>query len=157
MHTTAASYADKELTAAVKRRVSQCVSDETKLPDVMQHEPSPALGAREGEKRAKYSRLLTLAQKQHRDGLRVKPPTLVPFILANNGELGPQATELNEWLVGKYRKQCKRQARFDGRTPAELTRAFRHKLVSSVQFAVAAGLGAMILTAGQPWKGVGSR
>ena len=43
VHTTAASYVEKELSAVVKRRTSQEVADECKLPDVLQYEPSPPL------------------------------------------------------------------------------------------------------------------
>ena len=43
VHTTCASYQNKELKAITKRSLSATMYDLHKLPDVLQHDPSPAL------------------------------------------------------------------------------------------------------------------
>jgi hypothetical protein len=156
VHTTCTSYVSQEFFATTQRRLSQALADECRLPDVLKFEPSPSLVTREVAKTEKYSRLLSVAAKQYREGRRTKPPTFSPFVLSDFGELGRNAQDVHEWLVGKFKKHHKNQFRTDGLSIDELVRAYRHNLKLSVQFAVASGIGAMILAAGQPWKGVGS-
>ena len=50
----------------------------------------------------------------------------------------------------------KKLFRADGLTVPELVRTFRHHLKISIQFAVASGIGAMIVAAGHPYQGIGS-
>ena len=62
-----------------------------------------------------------------------------------------------EWLVDQYKKKCVKQgSRADGCSTNELVRQFKHRLKIGIQLAIAAGLGAMIQAAGQPWAGIGS-
>ena len=73
------------------------------------------------------------------------------------GELSPAAADLQEWIVEQYRRKCaKDKSRKDGCSTADLVRQFRHKFKVDIQFAIAAGLGAMIQAAGQPWGDLGS-
>ena len=156
VHTTCTTYQDKELKAIVKRNLSAAVADLHKLPDVLQHDPSPTLLDREAFKTEKYSRLLMMARKQHTDGKRNCLPSFVPFIVSDFGEISPAAADLQEWLVDQYRKKCAKQgSRADGYTTCVLVKQFRHKLKIGVQLAIAAGLGSMIQSAGQPWAGIG--
>ena len=63
------------------------------------------------------------------------------------------ALELQEWIVTTFTKKCEREGpRADGRSVAELARAFRWKFKLDIQLAIAAGLGSMMLTAGQPFE-----
>ena len=156
VHTTCDSYIDREFFATTQRRLSQSLADEFKLPDVLKFEPSPSLVTREREKAEKYSRLLVVAVKQHKDGYRRQAPVFSSFVLADSGELGTDAQNVQEWLVGKFKRHHKKVFRADGLTIDELVRTYRHNLKLSMQFAVASGMGAMIIAAGQPWKGVGS-
>jgi hypothetical protein len=157
VHTTCLSYENKELKAIVKRNLSTSMSDLHALPDMLQHDPSPTLLARETEKVEKYSRLLMVATKQHSDGKRTSLPTFAPFVVSDLGELAPAAVSLQEWLVDQYRRKLlKYGARADGCSTADLVRTFRHKFKTGIQLAMAAGIGAMIQAAGQPWGGLGA-
>jgi hypothetical protein len=157
VHTTCLSYQDKELKAIAKRNLSTAVSDLHRLPDALQFDPSPTLLDRETEKVEKYSRLIMVAKKQHIDGKRTSVPTFAPFVVSDFGELAPAAVDLQEWIVDQFRRKCiKHGTRADGCSTLELVRQFRHKFKVSVQFAMAAGLGAMIQAAGQPWGGLGA-
>ena len=49
-----------------------------------------------------------------------------------------------------------RGRRADGLSTSELVRQFRHRFKVGAQLAIAAGLGAMIQGAGQPWGGLGA-
>ena len=81
----------------------------------------------------------------------------MPFVVSDFGELSPAATDLQEWLVDQYKKKCVKQgSRADGCSTNELVRQFKHRLKIGIQLAIAAGLGAMIQAAGQPWAGIGS-
>src|SRR4051812_3211787 len=73
------------------------------------------------------------------------------------GELSPAASDLQEWIVEQYRRKCSAdKSRADGCSTSDLVRQFRHKFKLDIQFAIAAGLGAMIQAAGQPWGDLGS-
>jgi len=54
------------------------------------------------------------------------------------------------------KKYAKEKSRADGCSTSDLVRQFRHKFKIDIQFAIAAGLGAMIQVAGQPWGDLGS-
>ena len=156
VHTTCVSYQNKELTAIAKRNLSAAVSDLHRLPDALQFDPSPTLLDRESEKVEKYSRLLMVAKKQHMDGKRTSLPSFAPFVVSDFGELSPAAVDLQEWLVDQFKRKCiKRGTLGDGCSTLDLVRQFRHKFKVAIQFAMAAGLGAMIQAAGQPWGGLG--
>ena len=157
VHTTCASYQNKELKAIAKRNLSATMSDLHQLPNVLQHDPSPSLLDREALKMEKYSRLVMVARKQHMDGKRNILPSFVPFIVSDFGELSPAATDLQDWLVDQFRKRCAKQgSRADGCSTNDLLRQFKHRLKIGIQLAIASGLGAMIQAAGQPWAGIGS-
>jgi len=157
VHTTCASYESKELKAVAKKNLSAAVANSHGIPDALQFAPSPALLDRETEKVEKYSRLIMVAKKQHADGKRFSLPTFTPFAVSDLGELSPAATELQDWIVEQYRRKCaKDKDRKDGCSTADLVRQFRHKFKVDIQFAIAAGLGAMIQAAGQPWGDLGS-
>ena len=114
---------------------------------------SPAsLLKREAEKNLKYSRLITVAQRQTKEKKRRQCPTFNSFIVSDFGDLSPASLELQEWLVSAFAKKCEREgARDDGCSSADLVRGFRQKFKLNVQLAVASGLGGMLLTAGQPF------
>ena len=108
---------------------------------------------REAEKNHKYSRLITVAQKQAKEKKRLQAPTFSAFIVSDFGDLSPKAQELQEWIVSAYARKCSSEGqRADGCTVADRTRAFRQRFKLDVQLAIAAGLGAMLLTAGQPFE-----
>jgi hypothetical protein len=156
VHTTCASYENKELKAVSKRNLSAAVASAESLPDALQYDPSPSLIDREIMKVEKYSRLVLMAKKQHADGKRTVLPTFAPFVVSDFGELSPAATDLQEWIVEQFRRKCvKNKCRTDGCSTSDLVRQFRHKFKVDIQFAIAAGLGAMIQAAGQPWGGLG--
>ena len=122
------------------------------LPDYLKVQPSPSLLKREATKNFKYSRLITVAQKQTQEKKRLKCPTFNAFIVSDFGDLSPAALELQEWLVTAFAKKCERDgARADGCNSADLIRSFRQRFKLNVQLAIASGLGGMLLTAGQPF------
>ena len=70
--------------------------------------------------------------------------------------MSPAASDLQEWIVEQYRRKCaKEKSRADACSTSDLVRQFRHKFKIDIQFAIAAGLGAMIQAAGQPWGALG--
>jgi len=155
-HTSSPSYVTSELKAIVARKLSSRVAELHLLPDALQGDPSPTLIRRELDKADKYSRLVLVAKKQHSEHKRTSIPKFLPFVVSDCGELAPRAYDLQEWLVDQFRLKCAKEGRrSDGCTTADLVREFRHKLKVAVQLAVAAGLGAMICAAGQPWQGLG--
>ena len=148
-HTSAASYADAELKAVAHKINSSNIAATFELPDYLKVQP---LLKREAEKNLKYSRLITVAQKQTKEKKRLQCPTFTAFIVSDFGDLSPAALELQEWLVTAYAKKCERDgARADGCNSADLIRSFRQKFKLNVQLAIASGLGGMLLTAGQPF------
>ena len=152
MHTSAASYVDVELKAVGQQVNASNIAATFELPDYLKVKPSPSLLKREAEKKFKYSRLITVAQKQTKEKKRLKCPTFASFIVSDFGDLSPDALELQEWIVTAFAKKCEREgARVDGCKSADLIRAFRHKFKLDVQLAVASGFGGMLLTAGQPF------
>jgi hypothetical protein len=97
----------------------------------------------------KYSRLITVANKQFYDGVRPTKPVFMPFAISTAGELGPQAYDLQEWLVQLFRAKCRgTPKRSDGLSSRELVIDYRRRLKSSLQFAMAAGMGQLIAEAG---------
>jgi hypothetical protein len=152
VNTTSPSYSGAELKAIMSRQLSKNLSVASNLPDLMRSDPSPSLVTRQALKTEKYSRLMLIAGKQHRDGKRPKMPTFVPFAISNLGELSPAAVELHDWISDQFRLKCiKEGARADGCSAADLVYAFRRKLRVRTLFAVAAGIGSMICNAGLPW------
>ena len=152
MHTTAASYLNAELKSLGDKINVSNIAATFELPDYLKAKPSPSLLKREAEKNLKYSRLITVAQKQTKDKKRLKCPIFNPFIVSDFGDLSPAAIEMQEWLVTAYAKKCEREgARADGCNLADLVRSFRQKFKLNVQLAIASGLGGMLLTAGQPF------
>jgi hypothetical protein len=128
-----------------KTKKKKCLQYCCYLPgsDYLRAKPSPSLLKREAEKNLKYSRLITVAQKQAKEKKRLQCPTFNSFIVSDFGDLSPAAIELQEWLVAAYAKKCEREgARADGCNKADML---------NVQLAVASGLGGMLLTAGQPF------
>ena len=84
---------------------------------------------RELKKIEKYSRLISIAKKQHRENKWISLPKFTPFIISDCGELSPMAYDLLEWLVEQFRKKCaKTSPRADGCLSADLVRGFRHKI-----------------------------
>ena len=91
------------------------------------------------------------------DGKRLTLPSFIPFVVSDLGELAPDAANLQEWIVEQYRHKCSKLApHADGCSTSELVRKFRHRFKIGIQMAMAAGLGAMIQAAGQPWGGLGA-
>ena len=91
----------------------------------------------------------TFVSVPHRTQTLVLFPTFTPFAVSDVGELSPAAADLQEWIVEQYRRKCaKDKSRKDGCSTADLVRQFRHKFKVDIQFAIAAGLGAMIQAAG---------
>jgi hypothetical protein len=152
MHTSAASYVDVELKAVGEQINASNIVTAFELPDYLKVKPSPSLLKREAEKNLKYSRLITIAQKQTREKKRLQCPTFTSFIVSAFGDLSPAAIELQEWIVACFAKKCERDGpRADGCKTADLVRSFRQKFKLDVQLAVASGFGGMLLTAGQPF------
>ena len=152
MHTTAATYVDAELKSVGEKVTASSIAATFQVPDYLKVKPSPSLLKREAEKNFKYSRLITVAQKQTKEKKRLQCPTFNPFIVSDFGDLSPAAVELQEWLVAAYAKKCEREgARLDGCNKADMVRSFRQKFKLNVQLAVASGFGGMLLTAGQPF------
>jgi hypothetical protein len=151
MHTSAASYASAELKAVGQKITASSIAATFQVPDYLKATPSPSLLKREAEKNFKYSRLITVAQKQTKEKKRLQCPSFNSFIVSDFGDLSPAAVELQEWIVTAYAKKCERDgARLDGCNKQDMVRAFRQKFKLNVQLAIASGLGGMLLTAGQP-------
>ena len=137
---------------AYVRRSLPPIAATFQLPDYLKAKPSPSLLKREAEKSFKYSRLITVAQKQTKEKKRLQCPVFNSFIVSDFGDLSPAAIELQEWLVTAYAKKVEREgARPDGCNKADMVRSFRQKFKLNVQLAIASGLGGMLLTAGQPF------
>jgi hypothetical protein len=152
MHTSAVSYVDVELKSVGHHINASNIAATFELPDYLKAKPSPSLLKREAEKKFKYSRLITVAQKQTKEKKRLQCPTFASFIVSDFGDLSPDALELQEWLVSAYAKKCEREGpRPDGCNAADLIRSFRQKFKINVQLDVASGFGGMLLTAGQPF------
>ena len=100
MHTSAASYVDVELKAVGQQMNASNIAATFELPDYLKAKPSPSLLKREAEKKLKYSRLITVAQKQTKEKKRLQCPTFASFIVSDFGDLSPDALDLQEWLVG---------------------------------------------------------
>ena len=142
MHTSAASYVNAEM---------KSVGEKINASNIAAAFQVPSLLKREAEKNFKYSRLITVAQKQTKEKKRLQCPTFNSFIVSDFGDLSPAAIELQEWLVTAYAKKCEREgARLDGCNKTDMVRSFRQKFKLNVQLAIASGLGGMLLTAGQP-------
>ena len=148
VNTAADSYVDLEMRHTMDKLASLKLACEVKVPNLPMR-PSPTLVARERIKIDKYSRLISVADKQFFDHERKTKPTFVPFAMSTAGELGPEAYSLQEWLVEKYRLQRKAEKnRPDGQTTRDLVLDFRRRLRMSLQFAMAAGMGQLIAEAG---------
>ena len=153
MHTSSPSYASAEIKAVGQTVNVANIAAAYELPDYLRAKPSPSLLKREAEKNHKYSRLITVAQKQTKEKKRLQTPTFSAFIVSDFGELSPVAQELLEWIVSTFAKKCEWEGqRADGCATADLTRNFRTRLKLDVQLAIASGLGGMLLTAGQPYE-----
>ena len=155
IHTTSPSYTSKEFKALKKRAQTAAIAQHAKLPDPSLAEQSPNIADRAQDKRNKYARLLLVAKKQFKEGKRPSLPEFVPFVLADNGELGLDALQLQEWLVDKFRKANASISSNNGINPNQAARAFRRSLKLSTQYALAIGMGSMISSAGQAWKDLG--
>ena len=100
----------KELKAITKRNLSAAVAEDQRFPDVLLQDPSPTVLDREKQKTEKYSRLILMASKQFVDGKRSSRPAFAPFVVSDLGELGPNAIELQEWIVSSADASLSRQA-----------------------------------------------
>ena len=152
VHTSSPSYADVELKAVGEQINASNIAATFELPDHLRARPSPSLLKREAIKKLKYSRLIDVAQKQTKEKKRLHCPTFTSFIVSDFGDVSPAGIELQEWIVTAYAKKCENEgARPDGCSSADLIRSFRQRFKLNVQLAIAAGLGGMLLTAGQPF------
>ena len=142
MHTSAATYIQAELKSVGEKATASNIAATFQLPDYLKATPSPSLLKREVEKNFKYSRLITVAQKQAKDKKRLQCPSFASFIVSDFGDLSPAAIELQEWIVAAYAKKCVREgARPDGCNKVDMIRSFRQKFKLNVQLAVASGFG----------------
>jgi hypothetical protein len=96
VHTTSQSYLKAEY-EDVKRRVAAAELAVEPACNPALLDPSPAVAAREKLKRDKYAILVAIAAKQTAEYKRSATPAIAPFILSDNGEMGPSANELQEW------------------------------------------------------------
>ena len=111
------------------------------------------MAQKEKDKCEKYSCLLLVTKKQYTQQKRKQAPTFAPFAIADNGELGPDATALQEWIVEHYRRKIVLEPkRLDGCSPQSLIRDFRRRLKVSVQQALASGFDASLNATGLPWQ-----
>jgi hypothetical protein len=150
VHTTSTSYQDAELPAVLSRRDAVVKARRARTKEPLALDPSPTILQREKSKMEKYSRLMLLARKQTEEGKRRIMPTFHPVVCSDFGELGPAAIQLQEWIVGAYRRRIANDPRTNGISDEQMTKDFRNGIKTGMQFAVAAGLGAMILAAGRP-------
>ena len=67
MHTTSPSYAEVELKSVGHQVTASNIAATFELPDYLKAKPSPSLLKREAEKKFKYTRLITVAQKQTKE------------------------------------------------------------------------------------------
>ncbi len=74
VHTSCVSYRAAELKHISERKLNATMIDLNLLPDILEHNPSPTLEAREAEKKEKYGRLVLIAAKQLQDGKRTSLP-----------------------------------------------------------------------------------
>ena len=72
MHTTAASYIDVELKSVGQQVNAANIASVFELPDYLKVKPSPSLLTRETNKNFKYSRLITVAQRQTKEKKRLQ-------------------------------------------------------------------------------------
>jgi hypothetical protein len=85
VHTTSPSYVKVEYEDAV-----ELAGEPACNPALM--DPSPAAAAREKIKRDKYAILIAIAAKQTAEYRRPATPAFAPFVLSDNGEMGPLQT-----------------------------------------------------------------
>jgi hypothetical protein len=149
VHTTSPSYSSVEMTLAQKRRLASLITQQSRLAKPPEIIPSPTILHKERAKEEKYRRLLLVAKKQATEGKRSTAPAFHPFVISDCGEVGPAGVQLQEWLVGCFRSRIADVPRTDGLKLPDLLRDFRRRLKLTIQFALAAGIGAMINTAGQ--------
>src|SRR6185437_8584513 len=151
-HTGAETYRDKELKALAARKVGEGIATTLALPDPFKTEPSPTLLERCIVKTEKYSRLVHVARRQVLEQKRAVVPTFLAFAVSDYGELSPMARDLLDWLVSCYRSKCNAEKRLDGTTTLSLVRNYRYRVRLSLQLAIAAGCGEMLLCAGRAWR-----
>lgn len=149
VHTSSVSHLPVELKAWRTRRQAANVAAEQNCVDTLEMEPSPSVVKREQQKKTKYAILMSLAQRQIIEHKRQTLPALSPFVLTDNGEIGPAANTLQEQIVEAFRRRPRSQ--MDGITTAQRVMAFRQKFRNEIVMALAAGLGAMACNAGVPW------
>jgi hypothetical protein len=149
VHTTSQSYLKAEY-EDVKRRVAAAELAVEPACNPALLDPSPAVAAREKLKRDKYAILVAIAAKQTAEYKRSATPAIAPFVLSDNGEMGPSANELQEWLVDAYRRRQQGPA-LDGVSVSQRVLDFRRRLRLQVMTALAAGVGSMTCAAGRPW------
>ena len=145
VNTAGTSVLHQELTHILDLQTSALFTNNT----FSSVKPSPALEDREHVKAEKYARLVTVANRQTAEGKRPCKPLFSPCAVSTTGELGPGANALQESIVNQFFVKCKASShRADGLTTKELVRSFRHRLKINLQFAIAVGMGNLILSAG---------
>jgi hypothetical protein len=110
VHTTCATYQNKELKAVAKKNLSASVASSHGVPDSLQFAPSPALLDREAYKVEKYSRLVMVAKKQHMDGKRSQSLLLrhLQFQISVNSRLQLLSFKNGSWTSTDGNVQAKR-------------------------------------------------
>jgi hypothetical protein len=121
VHTTSTSYLNKEYLFSSQKETSRAIASHRCIPDLLSHESSPSLLAREKLKIEKYSPLVVVAKRQHSQKKRASAPVFSPFVISDLGELAPMASDLQEFLVHQYKQKLTRAGpRADGCSLAEL-------------------------------------
>ena len=87
VHTTAASYVDKEMKRVINAQISERVATSLEVPDPFLSEPSPTLLERTKVKIEKYSRLLLVAKRQVREKKRKVLPVFSTFAVSDLGDV----------------------------------------------------------------------
>ena len=79
IHTSSPSFANAELKAVGQAVNVASIAAAFELPASLRVNPSPSLLKREAEKYHKYSRLITVAQRQTKEKKRLQTPVFSPF------------------------------------------------------------------------------
>jgi hypothetical protein len=112
---------------------------------------TPALVARETEKKEKCAPMVAVAHIQANSGERLSRPTFLPFVFSSDGELSKGAFETIEWLAMQVKARSARNGpERDGASIKQMAARFRTAIKDSVMCAIARGVGRQMRVGGFP-------